>query len=391
LTIDSTVSPTQYQFMLTDPNSAEFAEWVPKLTARLQQSPELADVATDLQQNGQSVYVEIDRPTAARFGITPATVDNALYDAFGQRIISTIFTQSNQYRVILESQPTDAHYSETLNGIYLPSSTATSGQVPLSAIATFHERAAPLLVTHLGQFPATTVSFNLAPGASLGAAVTAIDQAKQDIGLPASFQIRFQGAALAFQASLSNELFLILAAIVTMYIVLGVLYESFIHPITILSGLPSAAFGALLTLQIFHLSLDLYGFVGVIMLIGIVKKNAIMMVDFAVERERSGHKTAAEAIYEGCLIRFRPITMTTMAALMGTAPIAFGIGAGADARRPLGLAVVGGLIFSQMVTLYLTRVFYTDMDTFQGWLEDRFGKMTGKRNADLADGHVSAD
>src|ERR1700710_3032243 len=286
LTIDSTVSPTQYQFMLTDPNSAEFAEWVPKLVERLQHSPELADVATDLQQNGQSVYVEIDRSTAARFGIKPANVDNALYDAFGQRIISTIFTQSNQYRVILESTPTEEHYTDTLSGIYLPSSTAATGEVPLSAIAKFHERAAPLLVTHLGQFPATTVSFNLAPGASLGAAVKAIDQAKLDINLPASFQIRFQGAALAFQASLSNELFLILAAVVTMYIVLGVLYESFIHPITILSTLPSAGVGALLSLMITGHDLDIIGIIGIVLLIGIVKKNAIMMIDFALEAER---------------------------------------------------------------------------------------------------------
>jgi multidrug efflux pump len=282
LTIDSTVSPTQYQFMLTDPNSAEFAQWVPKLTARLQQSPELADVATDLQQNGQSVYVEIDRSTAARFGITPATVDNALYDAFGQRIISTIFTQSNQYRVILESQPTEAHYSETLSGIYLPSSTASSGQVPLSAIATFHERAAPLLVTHLGQFPATTVSFNLAPGASLGAAVKAIDQAQKGHRLaslvPDPFPRRRAGfPGVAVERTVPDP-----GRVVTMYIVLGVLYESFIHPITILSTLPSAGVGALLSLMITGHDLDIIGIIGIVLLIGIVKKNAIMMIDFAL-------------------------------------------------------------------------------------------------------------
>src|SRR5476651_635865 len=384
LTIDSTVSPTQYQFMLTDPNSAEFAQWVPKLTARLQQSPELADVATDLQQNGQSVYVEIDRSTAARFGITPATVDNALYDAFGQRIISTIFTQSNQYRVILESQPTEAHYSETLSGIYLPSSTASSGQVPLSAIATFHERAAPLLVTHLGQFPATTVSFNLAPGASLGAAVKAIDQAQKDIGLPPSFQIRFQGAALAFQASLSNELFLILAAIVTMYIVLGVLYESFIHPITILSTLPSAGVGALLSLMITGHDLDIIGIIGIVLLIGIVKKNAIMMIDFALEAEREQGKSPRDAIYQACLLRFRPILMTTMAALLGALPLMLGWGAGSELRRPLGIAIVGGLIVSQALTLFTTPVIYLGFDSLARRVRARFYRNAPPRPASPA-------
>jgi multidrug efflux pump len=374
LTIDSTVSPTQYQFMLTDPNPTEFAEWVPKLIARLQQSPLLADVATDLQQNGQSVYVEIDRSTAARFGITPATVDNALYDAFGQRIISTIFTQSNQYRVILESTPTEAHYSETLSGIYLPSSTAASGQVPLSSIATFHERAAPLLVTHLGQFPATTVSFNLAPGASLGAAVKAIDQAKQDIALPASFQIRFQGAALAFQASLSNELFLILAAIVTMYIVLGVLYESFIHPITILSTLPSAGVGALLSLMISGHDLDIIGIIGIVLLIGIVKKNAIMMIDFALEAERVEGKSPRDAIYQACLLRFRPILMTTLAALLGALPLMIGWGAGSELRHPLGIAIVGGLIVSQALTLFTTPVIYLGFDSLARRVRARFNR-----------------
>ncbi|WP_414444348.1 MdtB/MuxB family multidrug efflux RND transporter permease subunit [Burkholderia sp. 22PA0106] len=361
LTIDSTVSPTQYQFLLTSPNPDDFATWVPKLMRQLQQEPSLADVATDLQANGKSVYVEIDRATAARFGITPATVDNALYDAYGQRIVSTIFTQSNQYRVILEAEPQMQHYADSLNGIYLPS--AGGGQVPLSSIATFHERAAPLLVTHLGQFPAATVSFNLAQGASLGEGVKAIEAAEKAIGLPASFQTRFQGAALAFQSSLSNQLFLILAAIVTMYIVLGVLYESYIHPITILSTLPSAGVGALLALIVTGHDLDIIGIIGIVLLIGIVKKNAIMMIDFALEAERVEGKSPREAIYQACLLRFRPILMTTLAALLGALPLIVGSGAGSELRKPLGIAIAGGLIVSQVLTLFTTPVIYLGFDS----------------------------
>ncbi|MDC6127323.1 efflux RND transporter permease subunit, partial [Burkholderia gladioli] len=361
LTIDSTVSPTQYQFLLTSPNPDDFATWVPKLMQQLQKEPSLADVATDLQANGKSVYVEIDRATAARFGITPATVDNALYDAFGQRIVSTIFTQSNQYRVILEAEPQMQHYVESLNSIYLPAS--GGGQVPLSSIAKFHERPAPLLVTHLGQFPAATVSFNLAPGASLGEGVNAITAAEKAIGLPASFQTRFQGAALAFQSSLSNQLFLILAAIVTMYIVLGVLYESYIHPITILSTLPSAGVGALLALMITGHDLDIIGIIGIVLLIGIVKKNAIMMIDFALEAERNEGKSPREAIYQACLLRFRPILMTTLAALLGAVPLIVGSGAGSELRQPLGIAIAGGLIVSQVLTLFTTPVIYLGFDS----------------------------
>jgi len=381
LTIDSTVSPTQYQFMLTDPNPDEFSTWVPKLVERLKAAPELADVATDLQQSGRSVYVEIDRASAARFGITPATVDNALYDAFGQRIVSTIFTQSNQYRVILEVEPQMQHYIDALKSIYLPSSIAASGQVPLAAIATFSERPAPLLVTHLGQFPATTVSFNLAPGASLGQAVKAIRAAEAEIGLPASFQTRFQGAALAFQASLANELFLILAAVVTMYIVLGVLYESFIHPITILSTLPSAGVGALLALMISGHDLDIIGIIGIVLLIGIVKKNAIMMIDFALEAERDQGKSPREAIYQACLLRFRPILMTTMAALLGALPLMLGTGVGSELRHPLGIAIAGGLLVSQLLTLFTTPVIYLGFDSLARKLRERFGSSPGRGHA----------
>jgi multidrug efflux pump len=388
LTIDSTVAPAQYQFMLTDPNADEFATWVPKLVERLKKLPELTDVATDLQQSGQSVYVEIDRASAARFGITPATVDNALYDAFGQRIISTIFTQSNQYRVILEADPKMQHYTDALNGIYLPSSTATGGQVPLTAIAKFVERPAPLLVTHLGQFPATTVSFNLAPGASLGAAVKAIEAAERDIALPASFQTRFQGAAQAFQASLSNELFLILAAVVTMYIVLGVLYESFIHPITILSTLPSAGVGALLALMISGHDLDIIGIIGIVLLIGIVKKNAIMMIDFALEAEREQGKSPREAIYQACLLRFRPILMTTMAALLGALPLMLGTGVGSELRHPLGIAIAGGLAVSQLLTLFTTPVIYLGFDSLARRLRERFGGGASRADAGAGAGEL---
>jgi multidrug efflux pump len=373
LTIDATISRGQYVFALQDANPDEFAQWIPRLIQRLQQIPEIEDVATSYAENGLSVYVLIDRATAGRFGITPATVDNALYDSFGQRIVSTIFTQSNQYRVILEADPNYQQSLSSFDAIYLPSSTATNGQVPLSAIAQFIQQTAPMAVSHLGQFPSATVSFNLAPGASLGDAVNAIRNAEHEIGLPASMITTFQGAALAFQAALGNELLLIIAAIITVYIVLGVLYESYIHPITILSTLPSAGVGALLALMVDGSDLSVIAIIGVILLIGIVKKNGIMMVDFALEAQREEGKPPREAIYQASLLRFRPIMMTTMAAMFGALPLMLGSGTGSELRHPLGVTIVGGLILSQALTLFTTPVIYLYFDRLGRAVRQRFG------------------
>ncbi len=354
LTIDTSVSRTQYQFVLEDANPDELAAWTPKLVEALSEQPELKDVASDLQDKGLSAYITVDRDTAGRFGITPATVDNALYDAFGQRIISTIFTQSNQYRIILEVDPSLQHSLDSLNALYLPAAGSATGQVPLAAIAKVSEQTAPLQISHLGQFPATTVSFNLAPGTSLGAAVDAVTKVEHDIGLPGSILTSFQGAALSFQASLKNELWLILAAVITVYIVLGVLYESFVHPVTILSTLPSAGIGALLALIVSSHDLDIIAIIGIVLLIGIVKKNAIMMIDFALDAERVEGKSPREAIHQACLLRLRPILMTTMAAILGALPLMLGTGTGSELRHPLGIAIVGGLIVSQVLTLFTT-------------------------------------
>jgi len=365
LTIDTQVSRTQYQFVLEDANPDEFNTWVPRLVQRLRQLPQIEDVASDQQNQGLAAYLTIDRDTAARYGITPATIDNALYDAFGQRIISTIFTQSNQYRVIFGADSSLMASLDALGTIYLPSSTAIGGQVPLSSVVSVSTRLTPLSISHLGQFPATTVSFNLAPGAALGDAVNAIRRAEAEINMPPSMTTTFQGAALAFQATLGNEVFLIIAAIITVYIVLGVLYESFIHPVTILSTLPSAGVGALLALLAARMDLGVIAIIGIILLIGIVKKNAIMMIDFALVAEREQSMAPREAIYHASLLRFRPILMTTMAALLGALPLMLATGTGAELRRPLGVTIVGGLIVSQLLTLFTTPVIYLYFDRFE--------------------------
>ena len=375
LSIEDRVSRTQYQFTLEDADGNNLSIWVPKLVERLRALPQLADVASDLQDQGLQAYVDIDRSTAARLGVTPAAVDNALYNAFGQRLISTIFTQSNQYRVVLEVHPDYQNGPTSLNDIYVTS--ADGQQVRLSALARIVERTGPLSISHLGQFPAVTISFNVATDASLGDAVKAIRATEENIGLPASTQTSFQGAALAFESSLNNTLLLILAAIVTMYIVLGVLYESYIHPITILSTLPSAGVGALLALMLSRTDLGIIAIIGIILLIGIVKKNAIMMIDFALDAERNEGKSPREAIHQACLLRFRPILMTTMSALLAALPLMIGSGVGSELRHPLGITMVGGLIFSQALTLFTTPVIYLFFDR----LATRGGRRASAREA----------
>jgi len=441
ISVDDRVSRTQYQYTLEDPDQNELNDWTNRFVARLKQLPELEDVATDQQMGGLAVSLVIDRPTASRLGIAPTTIDNTLYDAFGQRQINTMYTQLNQYHVILEAQPqfqvdpnklnhlyiqanaasgTSGAGASTSSGrgstsagsnalsttaLYTPSastltqpanaltsstaassggatsagntSSATSNAVPLSAFSHFETTTEPLSITHQGQFPSITVSFNLAPNTALGGAITAIDKVQKDMHMPASLQADFQGTAASFRNSLSNEPLLILAALVTVYIVLGVLYESFIHPITILSTLPSAGVGAFLSLIIFHQDLSVVAIIGIVLLIGIVKKNGIMMVDFALEAERQHGKSSTDAIYEACLLRFRPIMMTTMAALLGGLPLAFGTGIGSELRRPLGIAMVGGLLLSQVLTLYTTPVIYIFFDN----LAHRFSRKPARVHA----------
>ena len=356
LTIEDRIAKTQYQFLLSSPNIDELNASTVQLLERLRTLPQLADVTSDLQDKGLQAYVEIDRAAAGRLGVTVAGIDNALYNAFGQRLISTIFTQSNQYRVVLEVAPAFKVGPQALGSLYVPSSNGT--QIPLSSVARVVEKPMSLSINHVGQFPAATISFNAATGVSLGEAVQAIKAEEAALKMPASIETSFQGAALAFQASLSNTLLLILAAIVTMYIVLGVLYESYIHPVTILSTLPSAGLGALLALLATRLELDVIAIIGIVLLIGIVKKNAIMMIDFALDAEREQGLAPRDAIYQACLLRFRPILMTTLAALLGALPLMLGGGVGSELRHPLGVVMVGGLIVSQLLTLFTTPVIY---------------------------------
>ena len=364
LSIEDQITRTQYRFTLTAASTAELAEWVPKLMAALQQRSELVDVASDLQQQGEEAYINIDRDAAARLGVSVSSIADTLQNAYGQRQIATLFTQSNQYRVVLEVDPVQSSGLAALNNLYVPTSSGVP--TPLNSVATVEQRSAALLINHQGQFPAATLSFNLAEGASLGEAVKAIEAAQLEIGLPLGIESRFQGAAEAFRASLSNTLWLVLAAVATMYVVLGVLYESTIHPITILSTLPSATVGALLALLITGRSLDMIAVIGVVLLIGLVKKNGIMMVDFALDAQRNHGMSPREAIHRAALLRFRPILMTTLAALFGALPLMLAGGSGAELRQPLGLVMVGGLLVSQVLTLFTTPVVYLFFDRFRG-------------------------
>jgi len=389
LTVEDRISRTQYQYALDAPDKALLDLWVPRVVDRMKQLPELRDVASDQQNNGLGLVVNIDRDTAGRLGITPQNVDDALYDAFGQRQVSTIYTQTNQFHVILEVEPRYQRDTAGLKDMYVPIGSASANlastialagtnsaltgaaalaPAPLRSFVQANTVASPITINHQSQFPVVTLSFNLAPGASLGAAVQHIKQVTRELGMPASIEPSFQGTAHAFESSLANEPLLILAAIITVYIVLGMLYESFIHPITILSTLPSAGVGAILALVLFKKDLDVIALIGIILLIGIVKKNAIMMIDFALEAERKEGLPPVEAIYQACLLRFRPIMMTTMAALLGAVPLAFGSGVGSELRQPLGICIIGGLLVSQVLTLFTTPVIYLYFGRIATWV-----------------------
>jgi len=372
ISVESIVSRNEYQYSMQDPYEKELGDYVGRFLGRLKQLPELDDVTSDQQTEGRQTALQLDRATASRVGITTQNIDDALYDSFGQRQVSTLFTQLNQYHLILEVDPKFRTSPDNLRDIYLH--TGGGASIPLSAISKTSQVTAPILLSHMGQFPATTVSFNLADGASLGAAVTAIKNVVRDLPAPPALQGSFQGTAQAFVGSLSNESILVLSALLTVYIVLGVLYESYIHPITILSTLPSAGVGALLALLVCGSELTVVAIIGIVLLIGIVQKNAIMMIDFALEAQRKEGKSAFDAIHEACLLRFRPILMTTMAALLGAMPLALGSGVGSELRRPLGITIVGGLIFSQMLTLYTTPVIYLFFDG----LAARFARSRGR-------------
>jgi multidrug efflux pump subunit AcrB len=366
VTVGARLTQTEYQYTLTDTDSDELNHWAPLIQQRMQNLRELQDVASDQQIASPHVAVAIDRKAASRLGLSPALVDQTLYDAFGQRQIGTIYTSTQQYKLILEVAPQFQNDVSALSRIYLTSNNGS--RVPLTAFSHLTNKIEPLTINHQGQFPAVTLSFNVAPGFSLGQAVERIESIERDLKTPITLQGSFQGTAQAFQTSLTSTPILVAAAILVVYIVLGMLYESYIHPITILSALPSAGVGALIMLMLFGYDLSVIALIGIILLIGIVKKNAIMMIDFALDSQRNEGKTSLEAIHEACLLRFRPIMMTTMAALFGGLPIALGQGAGSELRRPLGIAIVGGLLVSQFLTLYTTPVIYLYLDRFSHWI-----------------------
>jgi multidrug efflux pump subunit AcrB len=367
VTVGARLTQTEYQYTLTDTDSGELNHWAPIIQQRMQRSSELQDVASDQQIASPHVSVEIDRNAASRLGLSLSLIDQTLYDAFGERQISTIYTSANQYKVILEAAPQFQNSVSALSQVYLTSNNGS--RVPLTAVARLTRKVEPLTINHQGQFPSVTLSFNVAPGFSLGQAVERIQSIERDLRTPITLQGSFQGTAQAFQSSLTSTPLLVAAAILVVYIVLGMLYESYVHPITILSSLPSAGVGALIMLMLFDYDLSVIALIGIILLIGIVKKNAIMMIDFALEAQRNEGKTSLAAIHEACLLRFRPIMMTTMAALFGGLPIALGYGAGSELRRPLGVAIVGGLLVSQFLTLYTTPVIYLYLDRLSHWMK----------------------